>query len=115
MSERVVLREFSSRGDAEVVRELLLANDIEAFVAILRPKLTELHGHGEHWTNVQTLALSDYVFSATGRRYDDLVGTLAAAATGRPTDRPIAVRRLRRERESRDDLARPLTAGKQAT
>ena len=32
LSQRVVLREFSSRGDAEVVRELLLANGIEAFV-----------------------------------------------------------------------------------
>ena len=32
MAQRVVLREFSSRGDAEVVHELLLANGIEAFV-----------------------------------------------------------------------------------
>jgi len=32
MSERVVFREFSSRGAAEVVRELLVANGIEAFV-----------------------------------------------------------------------------------
>ena len=32
MTERVVLRQFSSRGDAEIVRELLLANGIDAFV-----------------------------------------------------------------------------------
>ena len=32
MSDRSVLREFSSRGDAEIVRELLLAHGIEAFV-----------------------------------------------------------------------------------
>jgi len=32
MSQRIVLREFSSRGDAEIVRELLLASGIEAFV-----------------------------------------------------------------------------------
>jgi len=32
MSQRVVLREFSSRGDAEIVRELLLGSGIEAFV-----------------------------------------------------------------------------------
>ena len=32
MTERVVIREFSSRGDAEIVRELLLGNGIEAFV-----------------------------------------------------------------------------------
>jgi hypothetical protein len=32
MSERVVLREFSSRAEAEIVRELLSANGVEAFV-----------------------------------------------------------------------------------
>jgi hypothetical protein len=32
MNERVVLREFSSRTDAEIVRELLEANGIEGFV-----------------------------------------------------------------------------------
>ena len=32
MTERVVLREFSSRGEADIVRELLLANGIAAFV-----------------------------------------------------------------------------------
>lgn len=32
MSERSVLREFNSRGDAEIVRELLLAHGIETFV-----------------------------------------------------------------------------------
>ncbi len=32
MGARVVVRKFGSRGDAEIVRELLLANGIEAFV-----------------------------------------------------------------------------------
>jgi hypothetical protein len=32
MAERVVLREFSSRGEAEIVRELLLTEGIQAFV-----------------------------------------------------------------------------------
>lgn len=32
MTERVVLREFSSRAEAEIVRKLLLANGIAAFV-----------------------------------------------------------------------------------
>jgi hypothetical protein len=32
MSERVAIREFNSRGEAEIVRELLLSNGIEAFV-----------------------------------------------------------------------------------
>ena len=32
MESRVVLREFSSRAAAEVVREVLQANEIEAFV-----------------------------------------------------------------------------------
>lgn len=30
MDERVTLREFSSRGEAEIVRELLIANGIDA-------------------------------------------------------------------------------------
>lgn len=33
MSEPVVLREFTSRSDADVVRELLEANEIEAFIS----------------------------------------------------------------------------------
>lgn len=32
MADRSVLREFNSRGDAEIVRELLLAHGIETFV-----------------------------------------------------------------------------------
>ena len=32
MADTVVVREFSSRADAEIVRELLLANGIEAFI-----------------------------------------------------------------------------------
>lgn len=32
MTERVVLREFSSRAEAEIVRALLLANGIAVFV-----------------------------------------------------------------------------------
>ena len=32
MTQRVVFREFSSRGDAEITRELLVANGIEAYV-----------------------------------------------------------------------------------
>jgi hypothetical protein len=33
MSQRVLCREFNSRGEAEIVRELLLANGIESFVS----------------------------------------------------------------------------------
>ena len=33
MSQRVLCREFYSRGEAEIVRELLLANGIESFVS----------------------------------------------------------------------------------
>ena len=33
MSQRVLFREFYSRGEAEIVRELLLANGIESFVS----------------------------------------------------------------------------------
>ncbi len=33
MSRRVLCGEFSSRGEAEIVRELLLANGIESFVS----------------------------------------------------------------------------------
>jgi len=32
MADTVVLRQFSSRADAEIVRELLLANGIESFI-----------------------------------------------------------------------------------
>jgi len=32
MADTVVVREFSSRQDAEIVRELLLANGIESFI-----------------------------------------------------------------------------------
>jgi hypothetical protein len=32
MSKRVLCREFYSRGEAEIVRELLLANEIESYV-----------------------------------------------------------------------------------
>jgi hypothetical protein len=33
MSQRVLCREFNSRGEAEIVHELLLANGIESFVS----------------------------------------------------------------------------------
>jgi hypothetical protein len=33
MSRRVLCREFNSRGEAEIVRELLLANGVESFVS----------------------------------------------------------------------------------
>jgi hypothetical protein len=32
MNRQIVFREFYSRGEAEIVRELLLANEIESFV-----------------------------------------------------------------------------------
>ncbi len=32
MSQRILCREFNSRSEAEIVRELLLANGIESFV-----------------------------------------------------------------------------------
>ena len=33
MARRVLCREFNTRGEAEIVRELLLSNGVEAFVS----------------------------------------------------------------------------------
>ncbi len=44
MNQRILFREFYSRGEAEIVRELLLANGIESYVnsddcGSIRPEL----------------------------------------------------------------------------
>lgn len=82
MAEPVVLREFNSRAEAEVIREFLVANGVEAFLASddcgsMDPAFTFVRG-------VQLFVSSDDVARAEQVLEEGLVTTPADESPDEP-------------------------------
>jgi hypothetical protein len=84
MAEPVVLREFNSRAEAEVIREFLVANGVEAFLASddcgsMDPAFTFVRG-------VQLYVSSDDVARAEQMLEEGLIGATADETPEEPTN-----------------------------